>query len=54
MIFKKFVSGLLACAMVVTSLFTGNVATVKAETKAAESTALQAGDYYIMNTSTGK
>ncbi len=29
--FKKIVSGLLACAMVVTSVFTGNVTTAKAE-----------------------
>lgn len=33
--FKKFVSGLLACAMVVTSVFTGNVTTAKAEGPAA-------------------
>lgn len=58
--FRKMVSGLLACALVVTSVFTGNMSTVKAEGTtitgdAAEgSTALKAGDYYIMNTKTGK
>ena len=29
--YKKIVSGLLACAMAVTSVFAGNVATVKAD-----------------------
>lgn len=58
--FRKMVSGLLACALVVTSVLTGNVSTVKAEgttvTKdAAEgNTALKAGEYYVMNTATGR
>lgn len=32
--YKKIVSGLLACAMVVTSVFTGNVSAAKAESTA--------------------
>lgn len=56
--FKKMLSGLLACALAVTSAFAGNVSTVKAVEPAADGAAvrageLQAGKYYIVNAAQG-
>lgn len=56
--FKNMLSGLLACALAVTSAFAGNVSTVKAVEPAADGAAvrageLQAGKYYIVNAAQG-
>lgn len=57
--FRKMLSGLLACALAVTSVFAGNVSTVKAAEPAAVDSAaartgeLQVGKYYIVNTAQG-
>ena len=42
--FKKLVSGLLACALVATSVFTGDVATAKAEQTAEPAAEIVSGD----------